>query len=176
MNTRGGLLAGASVLAVAGCGAALPAAGVHQPASSPVPASAQLLATGAARRAAAARYLAIAVPANRRLEHDFDDGLDGANRDNLTAARADLRDASATERRFDRQLLRLPLGPATMAMARILVTVNESRARLTDAAARSASLAGLHAFGPRLDAANVPVEVAVKIIRSELGLPPPETG
>ena len=57
-------------------------------------------------------------------------------------------------------------------MARILVTANESRARLTDAAARSATLTRLHAFEPRIDAANAPVEVAVSVIRAELGLPP----
>lgn len=156
-------LTGACALAVAGCGAAAPAAAGHQPPAGNPP-------------SAAARYLAIAVPANRRLERDFDAGLNGADRHNLAAARADLRDAAATERRFDRQLLRLRLPPATLAVARILVTANQSRARLTDAAARSTSLAGLHAFEPRLDAANVPVEDAVTVIRSELGLPPPATG
>jgi hypothetical protein len=178
MTTRWGLLAGACALAVAGCGGAAPAKPAHRPAAEMTPApdaTAAQLATGAARREAAARYLAIALPANRRLNHDFDEGLDGADRHDLTAARADLRDAAATERRFDRQLLRLRLAPATEAMARILVTANESRARLTDAAARSATLAGLHAFEPRLDAANRPVEDAVKVIRSELGLPPPQT-
>jgi hypothetical protein len=171
MTGRWGLLAGAGAIAVAGCGAATPAGPAHQ---APAPsATSTQLAAGAARREAAARYLAIARPANRRLDHDFDDGLDGADWNNLAAARADLRDAAATERRFDRQLLRLPLPPATEAMARILVTANESRARLTDAAARTASLAGLHAIEPRLDAANVPVEDAITVIRSELGLPPP---
>jgi hypothetical protein len=176
---RWGLLGGAAALAVAGCGSAAPAARSgqqHSPAVSPGPAATTAqLATGAARREAAARYLAIARPANRRLDHDFDDGLEGEDRDDLAAARADLRDAAATERRFDRQLLRLPLAPATEAIVRILVSANESRARLTGAAARSASLASLHAFERRLDAANGPVEDAVSVIRAELGLPPPAT-
>jgi hypothetical protein len=133
------------------------------------------IATGAARRRAAARYLAIARPANRQLDHDFDDGLDGGDRGNLAASRADLRAAAATERRFDRQLLALPLAPGTEAVVRILVAANQSRARLTDAAARAKSLAGLHGFERRLDAANVPVEDAVRVIRTELGLPPPES-
>ena len=130
------------------------------------------IATGAARRRAAARYLAIARPANRRRDHDFDDGLDGGN---LAASEADLRAAAATERRFDRQLLALPLAPGTEAVVRILVAANQSRARLTGEAARATTLAGLHGFERRLAAANVQVEGAVRVIRSELGLPPPES-
>ena len=152
-----------------------PAAVTSAPgAVTPAP-SGPALATGAARRRAAARYLAIAEPANRRLDHDLDDGLEGDDRDDLAASRTDLRDAAATERRFDRQMLALPLAPATEAVARILVTANQSRARLTDRAARVTSLALLRVFERRLDAANVPVEDAVKIIRSQLGLPPPES-
>jgi hypothetical protein len=133
------------------------------------------LATGMAKREAAARYLAIAVPANRRLDHDFDDGVNGADRENLAAARADLRDAAATERRFDRLVLELHLAPDTEAMARRLVTANQSRARLTDMAAEATSLPRLRAFEARLDGANVPVENAVRVIRAELGLPAPES-
>ena len=35
--------------------------------------------------------------------------------------------------------------------------------------------AGLHADEQRLKSANVPVEQAVVIVRSQLGLPPPES-
>ena len=127
----------------------------------------------AQRKMAARSYLAIARPANRRLETDFD-GLeeDGSN---LAAAQADLRDAAATEREFDRRLLALKLPPATEAVARRLVTVNEARARLATAAAASTSLSQLHGYQPRLTAANKPVEDAVRVIRRQLGLPPPET-
>ena len=124
---------------------------------------------------AAARYLAIARPANQRLADDFDHGLDGKDRSNLAAASADLRDAAATERSFDRLLLRIALPPGTEAVARMLVAANESRARLTDAAAAASSLRQLRAFERRLTAANVPVEDAVKVLRTELGLPPPES-
>jgi hypothetical protein len=122
---------------------------------------------------AARSYLAIARPANRRLETDFD-GLDD-HRNDLAAAKADLRDAAATERRFDRRLLALGLPAATETVARLLVTANEARARLTTAAAASTSLGQLHRYEPRLTAANTPVEEAVRVIRSQLGLPPPET-
>ena len=64
---------------------------------------------------------------------------------------------------------------ATETVARLLVTTNEARARLTTAAAASTSLSQLHRYEPRLTAANQPVEEAVRVIRSQLGLPPPET-
>lgn len=166
------LLVGACGSAGAGQKPGTPPAQPAQPARSAQPAP---TATGAARQRAAARYLAIARPANRRLDHDFDGGLEGDDDGNLAASQADLRAAAATERGFDRQLLALPLAPATEAVARILVAANQSRARLTDEAARAASLARLGGFERRLDAANVPVEDAVRVIRSLLGLPPPES-
>jgi hypothetical protein len=137
--------------------------------------AAQPRAAARARRLDAARYLAIATPANRRLDRDFDDGINGPDRDRLAAAEADLLNAAATERSFDRQLMRMPLPPGTEAIARMLVAANQSRARLTDQAAGSASLAQLRAFEPRLTAANGPVESAVREIRIQLGLPPPES-
>jgi hypothetical protein len=162
------VLAGAALLA-AGC------SGAGQPAAAPAPQAnpAGQAISPAQRKAAARSYLAIALPANRRLETDFD-GLDNHHGD-LAAARADLRDAVATERRFDRQLLALKLPAATETVARMLVTANEARARLTTAAAASTSLSQLHRYEPRLTAANAPVEEAVRAIRSQLGLPPPET-
>ena len=60
-------------------------------------------------------------------------------------------------------------------MARILYRVNQSRASLTTAAAGSGSLWQLGAFERRLTAANEPVEGAVRVLRSQLGLPPPDT-
>jgi hypothetical protein len=120
------------------------------------------------------QYLAIAVAGNRHLEHDFD-GLRHADHSDLALARGYLRDAAATERLFDRRLLRLSLSAPVEAIARSLVSANESRARLADKAAASASLAQLRGYEPALTAANVPVEDAVRVIRSMLGLPPPET-
>ncbi len=46
---------------------------------------------------------------------------------------------------------------------------------LTAAAAAARSLRQLHRYQQRLDAANEPVEEAVTVIRSQLGLPPPDT-
>jgi hypothetical protein len=163
------VLAGAALLA-AGCSSAGgPVAAA--PASPAAPAGQAI--SPAQQKEASRSYLAIARPANRRLETDFD-GLDD-HRNDLAAAKADLRDAAATERRFDRRLLALGLPAATETVARLLVTANEARARLTTAAAASTSLGQLHRYEPRLTAANTPVEEAVRVIRSQLGLPPPET-
>ena len=172
---RCAVAAGAAILAAA-CGSTQGGQPPAAPPSSPVPARTGPAATGSgpARAAAAGLYLAIARPANRRLDHDFD-GFQDNSRDNLAGAEADLRDAAATERRFDRQLLALSLPSAEMAIARVMVTANQSRASLTDAAARSTSLAALDRYKSRLTAANVPVEDAVRVIRDQLGLPPPQT-
>ena len=167
-----GLVLAGAVLLAAGCtGTGQPAATAPSPASPAAPAAQAI--SPAQRKAAARSYLAIARPANRRLETDFD-GLDD-HRGDLAAARADLRDAAATERQFDRRLLALKLPAAAETVARLLVTANEARARLTTAAAASTSLSQLHRYEPRLTAANQPVEEAVRVIRSQLGLPPPET-
>jgi hypothetical protein len=164
---------GSAALLATGCAAAGgPAAAAPAQPSQTAPA-AQVLSP--AQRAAAARtYLAIARPANRRLEKDFD-GIEDDDRDDLAAAKADLRDAAATERRFDRRLLALKLPPPAEAVARLLVAANQARVRLTVAAATSTSPSQLRRYEPRLAAANEPVEEAARVIRSQLDLPPPET-
>ena len=130
--------------------------------------------TPARSEPSAARYLVIAEAGNRRLEADFDP-LEDRDRNDLARARADLRDAAATERLFDRRLLAIAFPPAIESVAHELYRANEERARLTSAAATSASLRELHAYEPRLNAANRPVEQAVRTIRRDLGLPPPTT-
>jgi hypothetical protein len=131
--------------------------------------------TSAARqRALAEDYVAIADSGNRRLDHDFDP-LEDRDANNLTRARADPADAAATERLFDRRLLAIRFPAATEEIARDLYRINQKRGTLTVAAAAATSLSGLHSYEPVLDAANVPVEDAVKAIRRRLGLPPPES-
>jgi len=107
---------------------------------------------------------------NRRLDKDFE-RLDGRDRADLAAARADLRDIAATERLFDRRLLGIALAGRPGVTARELVRVNEARAVLTELAARSPSLGELRTYEPRLTAENAPVEREVAAIRRELGLP-----
>jgi hypothetical protein len=156
------VVAGVAVLTLAVCGCS--SSHSSHPASS----------STTSRRALAARYLVVAEAGNRALEHDFD-GLEDRDGNDLHAARGDLLDAAATERRFDRRLLALALPPAMETTARTLVRVNEARAALTTLAASAGSVAELHSFLTRLTAANTPVEDQVKALRRQLGLPPPET-
>ena len=135
------------------------------------PAAATTLAP-AQREALAGRYLAIALPANHRLDREVE-GFTDHQRRGLTAAEADLRAEAATERRFDRQLAAIPFSPGIAAMARALIQANQSRAALTGRQARSSSLARLHSFAARHRAADAAVEFGVRLIRQALGLPPP---
>jgi len=132
-------------------------------------------ATTAGLRAMAATYLAIAQPANRELDREFDGFGDQMKDGGLAAAQADLRAVAATERRFDRQLIAIPFPPRTEPFVRLLYRANQARAGLTSTAAAAVSLRELRGYQRRLDAANEPVEAAVRVIRDQLGLPPPDT-
>jgi hypothetical protein len=135
-----------------------------------------LLAAGCARSPTlAATYLAIAQPANRELDHEFDGFGDHMKDGELAAAQADLRAVAATERSFDRHLIALSFPPRTEPVVRLLYRVNQARAALTSAAASAMSVRELRGCQRRLDAANEPVEDAVRVIRGQLDLPPPDT-
>ncbi len=125
-------------------------------------------------RALAARYLAIARPANHRLDVEVD-GFKDHRRNDLAKAIADLRAQAATERHFDRRLARIRFPGAIEAIARALIRANRSRIALTRREARSASLAQLSTFTRRHKAADAAVETPVKALRKALGLPPPAT-
>ena len=169
--TAGSVLLGSALL-TAGCASSAPPA--RNPASQG-PASQSPAATTAELTAMAARYMAIARPANRELDHEFDGFNDHIKDGDLAAARADLRAAVVTERRFDRQLIALSFPPRTEPFVRLLYRVNQARAELTSTAAGVTSLRELRGYQRRLDAANEPVEDAVRVIRAQLGLPPPDT-
>jgi hypothetical protein len=169
--TAGSVLLGSALLA-AGCASSAPPA--RNPASQG-PASQSPAATTAELTTMAARYMAITRPANRELDHEFDGFDDHIKDGDLAAARADLRAAVVTERRFDRQLIALSFPPRTEPFVRLLYHVNQARAELTSTAAGVTSLRELRGYQRRLDAANEPVEAAVRVIRAQLGLPPPDT-
>jgi hypothetical protein len=101
--------------------------------------------------------------------------MEKRDRNNLSRSKADLADAAATERLFDRRLMRMRFPLVTERVARDLYRINQARATLTAVAASSTSLRQLHAYWPRLNAANGIVEKAVRTIRRQLGLPPPPT-
>jgi|SRR5215472_535549 len=120
------------------------------------------------------RYLAIAEPANHRLDVEVDAYADNA-RHNLAAAEQALRAEAATERNFDRQLAAISFPPAIESTAQALIRINEIRVRLTLKQAAAHSIQALLSFTATHNAADAELEAQVRFIRSELGLPPPET-
>jgi hypothetical protein len=81
----------------------------------------------------------------------------------------------ATERLFDRRLLRISFTAREKRVAHELCRINQNRARLTVVVAASGSPGQLQTYEVWLDAANGPVERAVATLRRQLGLPPPDT-
>jgi len=162
----------------AGCSGSGPAAAPGRPAAPPPASSAAAAAVTAGTpgplEALGDRYLAIAVPANHRLDDEVN-GFTAHQRTDLAAAEADLRAQAATERWFDRRLAAIPFPPAVAAMARALICVNQIRAALTGQQARSASLAALWSRAGQHRAADAGVEFGVRLIRQALSLPPPSS-
>lgn len=120
----------------------------------------------------AADYLAIATPANHRLDVEVDGYADNEHHD-LAAAESALRAQAATERWFDRHLIKIRFLPRLAATARALVLVNQRRVALTLRQAQSPSIPVLLSFDGSHKAADAAVEAQVRIIRRALGLPPP---
>src|SRR6266516_2722894 len=165
------------IASTAGCASAQPTTPASQSPSAsaqPSPSASEQPSPSARIRALAARYLAIARPANHRLDAEVD-GFRDHRRDDLAKAVADLRAQATTERHFDRRLGRIRFPAAIEAIARRLIRANRSRIALTRREARSVSLAELSTFTRRHRAADAAVEVPVKALRKALGLPPPET-
>ena len=128
----------------------------------------------ASTAAVAAEYLAIAWPANRRLDAEVD-GYTDHEHDNLAVAESDLRTEAETERRFDQLLEKIVFPPPIAVVAEALARANQARAALTGRQARSSTIAGLLSFTSRHRAADAAVEAQVRLIRRALGLPPPQT-
>ena len=168
------LVTAGSVLLAAGCASMASQSTASQSTVSKSTVSQRMAAQSPASQSTAGRYMAIAQPANRELDHELDGFKDHA-KDDLAAARADLRAVAATERQFDRQLIALSFPPRTEPFVRLLYRVNQARAALTSTAAAVTSLRELCGYAKRLDAANEPVEDAVPVIRAQLDLPPPDT-
>jgi len=68
----------------------------------------------------------------------------------------------------------IPFPLAIAATARALIRANQRRAVLAGRQARSSLVAVLVSFTSRHRAADAAVEAQVRIIRQELGLPPPQ--
>jgi len=124
-------------------------------------------------KALAAAYMAIAVPANHRLDKEVESYNHHA-RDNLAIAETDLREEAATERWFDQRLLKIAFPSAIALTARALVRVNDQRIALTTRQARARTISDLLALNASHRAADAAVEAQVRMIRKQLGLPPPD--
>jgi hypothetical protein len=178
IRTSGYLGMAAVMMILAGCASTAPGQASGRPAA---PATARDAVSPPATPSAipswrlkvlASRYLAVAQPANRRLDRS-NDGFEDAQHDDLTAAAADLRSEASTERWFDQGVSQIPFPPAIAAMVTTLVRVNQSRIELTRREARSASVHQLRTYLPRHRRADEAVEAEVRQIRRALRLPPP---
>jgi hypothetical protein len=135
--------------------------------SPPAPATA-----ASAQLAAAARsYLAIATPSDKQLDVEEDAYADD-ERDNLAAAKAELRAQVTTERLFDKELAAIKFPATVEATAQALIRANEARFRVTLRQARSKTLARLRALDSARKAGDAAVEVQAELIRKELHLAP----
>ncbi len=119
----------------------------------------------------AADYVAIARPASRRLNDEVASYLTYAHR-NLRAAEARPRPQAVAGRWSGRRLLRNPFPARIDATAHALAAVNRLRIALTQRQARATSMARQIARAGQREAADAEVEVHVRMIRPELGLPP----
>jgi hypothetical protein len=128
---------------------------------------------GTGRKELAAEYLAIAAPANRQLDREVD-AYDDHARASLAAAESALNAEVATERRFDNLLFEIRFPARIAATASALVRVNRHRIGVTALQAQSTSLAGLQSFTAAHQASDAGVEIQVRAIRRQLGLPPPD--
>ena len=137
-------------------------------ADTPAAADAQLAALGR-------KYLAIANPADQRLNIDGRAYTTNEN-SNLAAARAGLRAEVTTAGQFDRQLAAIKFPAAVEAIARDVIAANQARVRVITRQARARTLARMRAFNAQDAAADAAVEAQVKRIRQALHLPPASSG
>lgn len=136
-------------------------------AAPPAPATA-----ASAQLAAAARsYLAVATPSDKQLDAEEDAYADD-ERDDLAAAKAELRAQVATERLFDKELAAIKFPATVEATAQALIRANEARFRVTLRQARATTLARLRALDSARKAGDAAVEVQAELIRKQLHLPP----
>jgi hypothetical protein len=125
--------------------------------------------------AAAHRYLAVANPGNQQLAKEAT-ALAASERDNLAAAKADLKAEVATASQFDRQLAAIKFPAAVEPIARDVIQANQALGRVTARQARAKTLAAMQALDARRTAAAAAVEAQVKRLRLALHLPPPSGG
>jgi len=130
----------------------------------PSPAAVQLAA-------AARSYETLADASDKQLDVEEDAYADD-ERDNLAAAKAELRAQVATERLFDTDLAKIKFPASVEATAQALIRANEARFRVTLRQARARTLTRLQALDSARKLGDAAVEVQAELIRKELHLPP----
>jgi len=133
----------------------------------PATANAQLAALGRS-------YLAIANPANQQLNNEVT-AFTASERNNLAAARTNLRAEVATASRFNRQLAAIKFPAAIEAISQAVIRANQARGRVIARQARARTLVRMRAFDARHAAADAAVEAQVKRLRQALHLPAPSS-
>jgi hypothetical protein len=141
----------------------------------PKPPPSAASAADAQLAAAAHRYLAVANPANQRLNNEITT-FTTAEHSNLAAARTALKAEVATASQFDRQLAAIKFPAAVEPIAQDVIRANQALGRVTARQARAKTLAALQALDARRTAAATAVEAQVKRLRLALHLPAPASG
>ena len=170
MRSTGFAAAVAFMVAVAGCASHEVTGNSANPGRSPAAGA----LPPASRHRLAAAYLAIARPANDKLDK-AETGYSANRKTDLAAAEAALRSQAAIERGFDRQLAAIRFPPAIEETATALIRVNQIRIAFTLRQSRAHSVRAMLAFTAGHRAADAEVEAQVSTIRAQLGLPPPST-
>jgi hypothetical protein len=138
----------------------------------PAPADPKPPSPAAVQLAAAARsYETLADASDKQLNAEEDAYADD-ERDNLAAAKAELRAQVATERLFDSDLAAIKFPASVEATAQALIRANEARFRVTLRQARAKTLAALQKLDAARKAGDAAVEAQAVLIRKELHLPP----
>jgi hypothetical protein len=120
-------------------------------------------------------YANLAVPADQALTADIQ-GYSLNQHRNLAAAKLYLSRQVQAEESFDNQLGQITFPPAPDPHADQLITADQSRIKLIKQQMQARTLRKLRSFNARDLAANAAVEMQVRIIRQDLGLPKPGGG
>lgn len=120
-------------------------------------------------------YTAVAAPADQALGPEVN-GYTRDQRDDLAAARSDLKKEAKTEASFDDQLAEVTFPGVADTEADALIRADKKRIKLVGLQAQAASLRQLRSFASAEQATTAAVETQVGRIRLALGLPPASAG
>jgi hypothetical protein len=118
----------------------------------------------------ASLYANVAGPADKALSPEIN-GYTFHRHHKLAAAKLDLSQEAKTEASFDQQLAQITFPAAADPHADLLIAADKKRIKLIGLQMQARTLRKLRSFDARDQAADVAVEVQVRIIRQDLGLP-----